>query len=315
LESLIFIRLIYKRKFIAAIRRTADEILGIAKLFPKAPDEHKPGRPMVPNGLGAVYILASVTYLFILQGLQIWNRLSALTLASCILFGGFMGLFDDWADLRWRYKAFLPIIAALPLMVLREGETTMSTYFWGKVDFGPLYYFVIAPLIVTITTNAVNQLGGLNGLESICPSIILTGLFTVSILHGREQAALLYVPLIVSWTLAYYNFRGKIFVGNTGSFSLGITLASYAIIANMEQTLAISIIPYIINSSLVLINILFFKRRANLEVNWPTLKAKHRRSLTTLIAYYYPATERKLVLLISSIFILSTVVAVLISIA
>lgn len=289
--------------------------MGIAKLFPKAPDEHKPGRPMVPNGLGALYILSSVTYLFILQGLQIWNRLSALTLASCILFGGFMGLFDDWADLRWRYKAFLPLIAALPLMVLREGETTMSTYFWGKVDFGPLYCFAVAPLIVTITTNTVNQLGGLNGLEAICPSIVLSGLFAVSILHGREQTVLLYVPLVVSWALAYYNFRGKIFVGNTGSFSFGITLASYAIIANIEQTLAISIIPYIINSSLILINILFFKRRARLEINWPILEAKHRRSLTTLIAYYYPTTEHKLVLLISSLFILTTAGAVLISIA
>ncbi|MBS7634202.1 hypothetical protein KEJ34_01700 [Candidatus Bathyarchaeota archaeon] len=288
--------------------------MGIAKLFPKAPDEHKPGRPMVSNGLGAVYILSSVIYLFILQGLQRWNRLSALTLASCILFGGFMGLFDDWADLRWRYKAFLPLIAALPLIVLREGETTMSTYFWGKVDLGPLYYFVVAPLIVTITTNTVNQLGGLNGLESICPSIVLSGLFTVSMLHGREQTVLLYVPLVVSWALAYYNFRGKIFVGNTGSFSFGITLASYAIIANIEQTLAISIIPYIINSSLILINILLFKRRAALEISWPMLKAKHRRSLTTLIAYYYPATERKLVLLISSLFILTTVVAVLTSV-
>jgi len=285
----------------------------MADLFPKARDEHKPNRPLVPNGLGVIYVLISVTYLFIIQGLQDWNELSALTFASCILFGGFMGLFDDWADLRWRYKAFLPIIASLPLMVLREGETAMSTYFWGKIDFGPLYYFVIAPLIVTITTNTVNQLGGLNGLESICPSIVLTGLFIVSILHGREQASLLYLPLVVLWILAYYNFRGRIFVGNTGSFAFGITLASYAIIANMEQTLAISILPYIFNSSIKLINIFFFKRLASLKVDGSILRAEHRRSLVTLIAYYHPTSERKLVLLISFIFVFSTAIAVLIS--
>lgn len=286
----------------------------LLQLFPKARDEHKPGKPLVPNGLGVVYVLASVIYLFIIQGLQESNQMSALTLASCILFGGFMGLLDDWMDLKWRYKAFLPIIASLPLIALRRGETVMSTYFWGKIDFGPLYYFLIAPAIMSITTNVVNQLGGLNGLESICPSIVLTGLFAASLIHGRGEATLLYVPLMVAWILAYYNFRGKIFVGNTGSFAFGTTLASYAIITNIEQTLAISIIPYMINSLLILINIFFFKRRAQLEINWPLLKAKHRRSLATLIAYYHPLTESKLVLLISSLFITATFIAVMASI-
>ncbi|MBS7606169.1 hypothetical protein KEJ31_07765, partial [Candidatus Bathyarchaeota archaeon] len=197
--------------------------------------------------------------------------------------------------------------------VIREGDPYMSTYFWGRVNFGIYYYLLIIPTIVTITTNAVNQLGGLNGLETICPSIVLTGLFITSIIHGREVSALLYAPLAVSWVLAYYNFRGKIFVGNTGSFALGITLASYAIISNIEQTLAISILPFIFNSSLILINILFFKRRAKLEMDGLILKASHRRSLVTLIAYYYPAREQKLVLLIASLFVLTTSIAVFVS--
>ncbi|MEM2825624.1 MAG: hypothetical protein QXG94_04635, partial [Candidatus Bathyarchaeia archaeon] len=143
--------------------------------MPKAPDEHKPGRPLVPNGLGIIYVMISVIYLFIIHGIQNWNRPSALTLASCILFGGFLGLLDDWADIKWRYKALLPLIASLPLIVIREGDPYMSTYFWGRVNFGIYYYLLIIPTIVTITTNAVNQLGGLNGLETICPSIVLTG--------------------------------------------------------------------------------------------------------------------------------------------
>ena len=285
-------------------------------MFPRAPDEHKPGRPMVPNGLGVIYVLTSAAYLFSLSNFDNIGR-AALTLASCILFGGFMGLFDDWADLRWRYKALLPLIAALPLAVLRIGNSRMATYFWGKIDFGIYYYIVIVPLIVAITTNTVNQLGGLNGLETICPSIILTGFFIISVILNPDKQIfiLLYVPLIVLWILAYFNFRGKIFVGNTGSFAFGITLAAYAIIANMEQALVISIIPYIINSSLILINALFFKRRARLEMDGILLKSSQRRSLATLIAYYYPTTERKLVLIISSIFTLTTIMAVAASLA
>jgi len=285
-------------------------------VFPKARDEHKPGKPMVPNGLGVIYVLTSAAYLFSLSNFDSISR-AALTLASCILFGGFMGLFDDWVDLRWRYKALLPLIAALPLSVLRIGNSTMATYFWGKIDFGIYYHIVIVPLIVAITTNTVNQLGGLNGLETICPSIILTGFFTISVILNPDEHifVLLYVPLIVLWVLAYFNFRGKIFVGNTGSFAFGITLAAYAIIANMEQALVISIIPYIINSSLILINALFFKRRARLEMDGMLLKSSQRRSLATLIAYYHPTTERKLVLIISSIFILTTTMAVAASLA
>ncbi|MEM1514805.1 MAG: hypothetical protein QXH24_01965 [Candidatus Bathyarchaeia archaeon] len=287
--------------------------------FPKAPDEHKPGRPLVPNGLGVIYILLSTIYLFIVHGFQVWaaeglDRPSALTLASCILFGGFMGLLDDWIDIRWRYKALLPLIATIPLIAIREGETIMSTYFWGKIDFGLAYYLIIIPTIVTVTTNTVNQLGGLNGLETVCPSIVLTGLLITSIIHDRRESVLLYVPIAVSWLLAYYSFRGKIFVGNTGSFSLGVTLASYAIIANIEQTLAISILPFIFNSALILINILFFKRRPNLTMDGLKLKAVHRRSLVTLIAYYHPTTERKIVALIAVIFTIFTFISIIISI-
>jgi len=54
---------------------------------------------------------------------------------------------------------------------------------------------------------------------------------------------LLYIPLAVYFILAFFNFQGKIFVGNIGSFVIGITLASYAIIANIEQPLPISIPP------------------------------------------------------------------------
>ncbi|MEM2666467.1 MAG: hypothetical protein QXV65_01790, partial [Candidatus Bathyarchaeia archaeon] len=90
-------------------------------MFPKVPDYHKPNKPLVPTGLGVFYVVASALYLFILHlflegGAASPNK--ALTLAVCILFGGFMGLLDDWMDLRWRYKAFFPLIAAIPLVAL-----------------------------------------------------------------------------------------------------------------------------------------------------------------------------------------------------
>ena len=284
-------------------------------MFPKVPDNHKPNRPLVPNGLGVIYVLASVTYLFLLYYFQpaaiegLNNVSRALTLAVCILFGGFMGLLDDWMDLRWRYKAFFPLIAAIPLISLATRLPWVHTYmtipFLGAIDFDSAYYFAIIPLIVTITTNTVNQLGGLNGLETICPAIVMIGLMAVS----GSNAALLYAPLIVWLLLAFFNFQGKIFVGNIGSFAIGITLASFAIISDTKTVLLISILPYIFNSSLVLLNYFFFRTRASVSFNGKKLFSDHRRSMITLITHRRYLTERQVVVIISLLVAASTFAA------
>ncbi len=286
-------------------------------MFPKARDIHKPNKPLVPNGLGVIYVVASVSYLFLvygffkLTGIETSDVSPALTLAVCILFGGFMGLLDDWMDLRWRYKAFLPLIAAIPLLSLAirlELRTSMTIPLFGTIDFGVYYYFIIIPLIVTITTNTVNQLGGLNGLETICPALIMIGLMVISGSH----AILLYVPLMVWLLLAFFNFQGKIFVGNTGSFAIGMTLAAFAIISDLKTSLLISLLPYIFNSSLILLNYFFFRTRARVSFDGKKLFSDHRRSLITLITYRRPLSERQVVVIISLLVAASTSAALLV---
>lgn len=284
-------------------------------MFPKVPDYHKPNKPLVPNGLGVIYVLVSVTYLFALyyfnQPPASNNVSSALTLAVCILFGGFMGLLDDWMDLRWRYKAFFPLIASIPLVSLAVKlglRTSLTIPFFEPLDFGLLYYFVVIPLIVTVTTNTVNQLGGLNGLETVCPAIVLVGLMVVS----GEHAIMLYAPLAVWLFLAVFNFQGKIFVGNTGSFAIGITLAAFAIISDVKSFLIVSILPYVFNSVLILLTYFFYKSKAQVVFDGKKLSSDHRRSLVTVITYHRPLTERQVVVIISLLFAASTTLALLI---
>lgn len=272
----------------------------------------------MPNGLGFIYVIASAVYLFLLfayYNMDASLSLNAahaapLVLAVCILFGGFLGLLDDWMNLRWRYKALLPLFAALPLSVmviaLYPKSTFVDTYIFGTVDFGPFFFIIIIPLIITVTTNVINQLGGLNGLETIGPSIIMIGLMAAS-----GQAVLLFVPLAVYLVLAFFNYTGKIFVGNTGTFAAGITLASFALISNVKLTLFISILPYIFNATLILLNFFLFRTTANLILDGNKLRAEHRRSLLTLIAYRRPLTERKLVAVVAVIIAVFTLLAVL----
>jgi UDP-N-acetylglucosamine--dolichyl-phosphate N-acetylglucosaminephosphotransferase len=282
-------------------------------LFPKVPDYHKAGKPLVPTGLGVVYVLASVIYLFLLhffvESEASSNTFRALTLAVCILFGGFMGLLDDWMDLRWRYKAFFPLIASIPLIALAYRlpyvRTAITIPIVGTIEFGNYYYFILIPLIVTITTNTVNQLGGLNGLETVCPAIVMTGLMAAS----GPNTILLSIPLIVWLTLALFNFQGKMFVGNTGSFAVGITLAAFAIISDLKWNLMISLLPYIFNSSIILLNYFIFRTKAHVSFDGKKLFSDHRRSLITLITYRRPLTEHQVVFIIAILVATSTFAA------
>jgi UDP-N-acetylglucosamine--dolichyl-phosphate N-acetylglucosaminephosphotransferase len=290
-------------------------------VFPKVPDQHKVGQPLIPNGLGVLYVLTTTVYLFsIYFSNKVFNIgldtsvngvSAALTLAVCILFGGFMGLLDDFMDLKWRYKAFMPLIAALPLMYYALQNpalrTSISIPFVGTIQFGDAYIFLIIPLIVMIVTNTVNMLGGLNGLETICPAIVIIGLMALS-----SSYILMVGPLIFWLILAYFNFKGKIFVGNSGSFAIGITIASFAIISDLKLSLLVSILPYIFNSSLILLTIFFVRKKARVNFDGQKLSADHRRSLITVITYHRPLTEKQVVRIIALIVGIFTLIGILI---
>lgn len=292
-------------------------------MFPKVPDQHKVGRPLIPNGLGVLYVIATTVYLFIIYfsdkvftlGIDTMvNGVSAsLTLAVCILFGGFMGLLDDFMDLKWRYKAFMPLIAALPLMYYALENpalrTSISIPFIGTIQFGEAYIFIIIPLIVMIVTNTVNQLGGLNGLETVCPTIVILGLIVFS------PSSYLMIGTLLFWLiLTYLNLAGKIFVGNAGSFAIGITIAAFAIISDQKVNLFVSILPYIFNSSIILLSVFFVHKKAAVNFDGKKLCSESRKSLVTIITYHRPLTERQVVFIIALIMAFFTLLAALIQI-
>ena len=297
-------------------------------MFPKVPDQHKVGKPLIPNGLGVVYVLTTTIYLFSIYFIariyptelgfldQYIGTVSAsLTLAVCVLFGGFMGLLDDFMDLKWRYKAFMPLIAALPLMYyafegLQTGEirTSIVLPFIGELSFGAYYVFLIIPLIVMIVTNVVNMLGGLNGLETLCPAIVIVGLIAVSPVY-----LLMVGPLLFWLVLTYYNLRGKIFVGNAGSFAIGISVASFAILSDLKVNLAISILPFIFNSSLILLSVFLTRKKAKVTFDGEKLCSDSRKSLVTTIAYKRPLTERKIVLIIAALVAATTLLGLIVT--
>ena len=285
-------------------------------MFPKVPDQHRPGQPPVSNGIGVFYVLFATVYLFLLYFLGLVKNppgvsapISApLILASCILFGGFMGLLDDWIDLKWRYKAFMPLIAALPLIYYAQAigaRTTLLIPYVATLHLGSVYFYVIIPIIVMIVTNTVNMLGGLNGLETICPAIVIAGLMAIS-----SSYVLMIGPLLFWLVLAYFNFQGKIFVGNSGSFAIGMTIASFAVISDLKFSLLIALLPYIFNSILILGAVFFTRQRASVKFDGHKLCSEHRRSLITLSTYHHPLTEKQVVRIIAVLVAVFTILAI-----
>ena len=291
------------------------------RVFPTVTDQHKNGKPLVPNGLGVLYVLFAIVYLFLLYFFGIGRSTSGgisapLTLAVCILFGGFMGLLDDWMDLKWRYKAFMPLVAALPLIYFAMHmpvRTSITLPFIGVLPFGEWYFYLIIPLIVMIVTNTVNMLGGFNGLETICPAIVLLGLMSISALTSFSYCLLMIGPIIFWLLLGALNLKGKIFVGNSGSFAIGMTIASFAIIADVKLGLLFSIVPYVFNSSLILLTVFFTRKKALITFKDDKLESSHKRSLVTLITYRRPLSERKIVAIVSIIVATFTLLAFLYS--
>jgi UDP-N-acetylmuramyl pentapeptide phosphotransferase/UDP-N-acetylglucosamine-1-phosphate transferase len=125
---------------------------------------------------------------------------------------------------------------------------------------------------------------------------------------------MMFGPLIFWLVLAIFNVRGKIFVGNSGSFAMGMTIASFSIITDLKAGLLVSVLPYMFNSSLILLTIFFVRKKAVVAFDGEKLVSEHRRSLVTLITYKKPLTERQVVAAISLIVALFTVLAVVIAV-
>lgn len=275
--------------------------------FPKAVDEHKPGKPLVPDEYGIYYALACVCFWFILVFFAIREG-DALSMATSVLFGSTMGLFDDVANLRWRYKAVLPVFAALPFVVLGPTERTTVSIFGGSINLGGAFLLVLVPLMVTIVTNSYNMLGGLNGLEAGSGLIILCGIALVS-----SDWKLLAFPIIVLAVLTYISFAGKAFIGNVGSFSVGLTLAVISIIDNLKLMLFICMIPLIVNSLMILYSNYILHDRAVTRIDRKgKLYATKIRSLRTLLLCYRHMSEKKVVVVMYLIVLIFVIIGAIV---
>jgi UDP-N-acetylglucosamine--dolichyl-phosphate N-acetylglucosaminephosphotransferase len=216
-------------------------------------DMNKPGRPEVPEmaglalvaGFGAGVLLAVALEAFSPRLLAV--EFTALLAVLCtVLLTTLIGVADDLIGMRQFVKAFLPVVAALPLVAVRAGHETMTIPFLGHVDLGPIYPLLLVPLGVTGAANAVNMLAGFNGLELGTGLVAMGSLAAIAAGLGETTALVLLLAGIgASAGLLLFNWHpARAFVGDVGTLSIGAILAAACIVGNFETAGLILIVPH-----------------------------------------------------------------------
>ncbi len=224
-------------------------------------DIQKINKPRIAEMGGPVVIAGFLAGIFLFIWLNIFvfaQRIDVLGIfagISTILMIMVIGMIDDISTLsktreggkgferykrvglkQWQ-KPLLTLPAAIPLMAIMAGDSTMVIPFIGTVNLGILYPLVIVPLGVVGASNAINMLAGFNGLEAGLGFVALASLSVFGYING-ELAAAAIAAVMASAVLAFLVFNwypAKIMPGDSFVYALGATIAVVAIIGNMEK--------------------------------------------------------------------------------
>ena len=127
-----------------------------------------------------------------------------------------------------------------------------------------IFILPISFLVLVGISNSVNLSDGLDGLAAGCSAIIFYGLGT-EILMKDQQELIIFSILCYSMSgiclgfLRYNSYPARIFMGDTGSLSIGAIMGSIALLTNSVFTLSIFSGIFIIESLSVIIQVGFFK--------------------------------------------------------
>lgn len=164
---------------------------------------------------------------------------------------------------------------------LKNNELDYSRFLWFLGDnarkWSEMFFVIMVILVITAVSNGANLTDGLDGLAAGVSAIVITALGILAYLSGNSVAAdflkILYIPysselVIFSACLLggcigflWYNvFPARVFMGDTGSLTLGGIIAALAIILRKELLIPVLCGIFLIESLSVIIQVWYFKR-------------------------------------------------------
>jgi len=154
-----------------------------------------------------------------------------------------LGLVDDLRGATPWAKLAIQASAAMVLVLFGYGVPVLTNPFNGSFASGA-FNIPLTVAWVLVVTNAVNLIDGLDGLASGAVLIAAATLWWV----GRSHAdfyVMFISALLIGATFGFlrYNFPpARIFMGDTGSQFLGLTLAAVSLLENRKGTAAVTLL-------------------------------------------------------------------------
>lgn len=296
--------------FLAAFTTTPFIIRNSIKAGIVGADRNKKGEKIPEMGGIAIVagtslgILAAIALGFNLK-LDILVLLAAL---STVVIMGILGIIDDLYALEKKVKAPIPFIASVPLSAVRAGTRSVNIPTIGTIGFGPIYPLVIVPLGIGGASNAFNMLAGLNGLEAGMGAVISLAVFIAAYVKGSYEAMIISSSLFAACAafLFFNKYPAKVFPGDVGTYTIGATIASAAVIGNLEFFGLMLFLPYFLEFALKARGRFSGQSFGELK-NGKLVPPKQAQSITHLFMRIAPMDERQIV---GCIILLETAVAV-----
>ena len=154
-----------------------------------------------------------------------------------------IGILDDIRGVSARGKFAIQFPLAIGLVAAGVRFDSLNFPFLGTIDLGMSGY-VVSVLWLVGVTNALNLIDGIDGLASGVAYLIAVSLAILSIYHKHPLLAVVMCSMAGA-CLGFLRFNfspAKIFLGDSGSLFLGITLAVSATFGSVKEQLGSSLL-------------------------------------------------------------------------
>jgi phospho-N-acetylmuramoyl-pentapeptide-transferase len=242
----------------------------------EGPERHftKLGTPT----MGGVMIVLPVVFITTLlnavslMGITVLGRSIILPLGVMMAYAA-LGAIDDWEGLRGRRRGLgmrartkfliqvaFAILTAIGLKYVLQVPELFLPGVKGRVELGILY-IPIAAFIIVAMSNAVNLTDGLDGLAGLISATAFATYGGIALLQGQIYLARFCFTLVGAiFGFLWFNVHpAQLFMGDTGSLSLGATLGVVALMTGQWALLPlIAVIPVSTTLSVVM-QVSYFK--------------------------------------------------------
>jgi len=168
-------------------------------------------------------------------------ELYSVGLATFLIF--LVGVVDDVAGVSVLKKLLVQIAAAW--LVVRVGWEleVIRLPFFGGVDLGPFQGLVTILWIVGVT-NAINFVDGIDGLAGGVVAIVSSSFLVYALMQGRILTVV-WIAAVVGACIGFlrHNWEpARVFMGDSGSLTLGFLLATISVHSALEAPVAVAIL-------------------------------------------------------------------------